>query len=127
MPGNQDGRYRPEDGVRLFHDQDGSITSTNARLGTTKLITVSPPSITSEFHDRRCSWPTVNSRATGTFTKDPPRAKLSYSVMLLVRGKMPSIFSVQLEQAVTIATRYSMVRAQGLGHGDALKSEVTIV
>jgi acyl-CoA oxidase len=63
----------------------------------------------------------------GTFTKDPPRARLSYSVMLLVRGKMPGVFSVQLAQAVTIATRYSMVRAQGLGHGDALKSEATIV
>jgi acyl-CoA oxidase len=63
----------------------------------------------------------------GTFTEDLLRAKLSYSVMLLVRSKMPSIFSVQLAQAVTIATRYSMVREQGLGHGDALKSKATIV
>jgi acyl-CoA oxidase len=62
----------------------------------------------------------------GTFTKDPLRAKLSYSVMLLVRGRMPSIFTVQLAQALTIATRYSVVRQQGLGPADAFKTEASI-
>ncbi|KAF1945145.1 acyl-CoA dehydrogenase NM domain-like protein [Clathrospora elynae] len=50
----------------------------------------------------------------GTYTKDPLRAKLSYLVMLLVRGKMPGVFTVQLAQATTIATRYSVVREQDL-------------
>jgi acyl-CoA oxidase len=59
----------------------------------------------------------------GTFTKDPLLAKLSYSVMLLVRGRMPGIFTVQLAQALTIATRYSVVRQQGLGPADALNTE----
>ncbi|RAR12309.1 acyl-CoA oxidase [Stemphylium lycopersici] len=63
----------------------------------------------------------------GTFTKDPLRAKLSYSVMLLVRSKMPGVFSVQLAQALTIATRYSVVRQQGLGPADALNIEATII
>ncbi|KAH6863642.1 acyl-CoA dehydrogenase/oxidase C-terminal [Alternaria alternata] len=62
----------------------------------------------------------------GTFTKDPLRAKLSYSVMLLVRGRMPGIFTVQLAQALTIATRYSVVRQQGLGPADALNTEASI-
>jgi hypothetical protein len=70
-----------------------------------------------------CELPAVSD---GVFTKDPLRTKLSYSVMLLVCSKMPSVSSVQLTQAVTIATRYSMVREQGLGHCDALKSETTI-
>ncbi|EMD88691.1 hypothetical protein COCC4DRAFT_60646 [Bipolaris maydis ATCC 48331] len=63
----------------------------------------------------------------GTFTKDPLRAKLSYSVMLLVRGKMPGAFAVQLAQALTIATRYSVVRQQGLGPADGLDDEATIM
>ncbi|KAI4909083.1 uncharacterized protein J4E92_010691 [Alternaria infectoria] len=63
----------------------------------------------------------------GTFTKDPLRAKLSYSVMLLVRGRMPSVFTVQLAQALTIATRYSVVRQQGLGPADAFATEGSIL
>lgn len=35
-------------------------------------------------------------RRDGTYTADLNRAKLSYSVMLLVRGKMPAVFAVQL-------------------------------
>jgi acyl-CoA oxidase len=62
----------------------------------------------------------------GTFTKDPLRAKLSYSVMLLVRGRMPGIFTVQLAQALTIATRYSVVRQQGLGPANTLNTEASI-
>lgn len=41
----------------------------------------------------------------GTYAADLNRAKQSYSVMLLMRGKMPAVFAVQLAQAVTIATR----------------------
>jgi acyl-CoA oxidase len=41
----------------------------------------------------------------GTYSKSPLRSKLSYSVMLLVRSRMPGIFAVQLAQATTIATR----------------------
>jgi acyl-CoA oxidase len=52
--------------------------------------------------------------STGIYTTLPLRSKLSYSVMLLVRHKMPGAFAVQLAQAVTIATRYSIVREQGL-------------
>ncbi|KAF1831620.1 acyl-CoA oxidase [Decorospora gaudefroyi] len=63
----------------------------------------------------------------GTFAEDPLRAKLSYSVMLLVRGKMPGVFAVQLAQALTIATRYSVVRQQGLGPVDALNTETNII
>jgi len=63
----------------------------------------------------------------GAFTKDPLRAKLSYSVMLLVRSKMPGVFSVQLAQALTIATRYSVVRQQGLGPADSLSTEAGIL
>ncbi|KAB2109691.1 hypothetical protein AG0111_0g2109 [Alternaria gaisen] len=43
----------------------------------------------------------------GTFTKDPLRAKFSYSVMLLVHGRMPGIFT-------------------GLGPADALNTEASI-
>jgi acyl-CoA oxidase len=50
----------------------------------------------------------------GIYTTTPLRSKLSYSVMLLVRHKMPGVFAIQLAQAVTIATRYSVVREQGL-------------
>ncbi|KAI1665657.1 Acyl-coenzyme A oxidase [Pyrenophora tritici-repentis] len=63
----------------------------------------------------------------GKFTKDSLRAKLSYSVMLLVRAKMPGVFSVQLAQALTIATRYSVVRQQGLGPADAFSTEASIL
>lgn len=63
----------------------------------------------------------------GTFSKDPLRAKLSYSVMLLVRSKMPEVFTVKLAQALTIATRYSVVRQQGLGPADASNHEDTIM
>ncbi|OSS48556.1 hypothetical protein B5807_06997 [Epicoccum nigrum] len=66
-------------------------------------------------------------RRDGTHTADLNRAKSSYSVMLLVRGKMPAIFAVQLAQAVTIATRYSMVREQGLGSDNSLDKELTII
>jgi acyl-CoA oxidase len=52
--------------------------------------------------------------STGVYTTSPLSSKLSYSVMLLVRHKMPGVFAVQLAQAVTIATRYSVVREQGL-------------
>ncbi|CAA9966174.1 Acyl-coenzyme A oxidase [Pyrenophora teres f. maculata] len=63
----------------------------------------------------------------GRFTKNPLRAKLSYSVMLLVRAKMPGVFSVQLAQALTIATRYSVVRQQGLGPADAFSTEPSVL
>jgi acyl-CoA oxidase len=66
-------------------------------------------------------------RRDGTHTADLNRAKSSYSVMLLVRGKMPAIFAVQLAQAVTIATRYSVVREQGLGSDNSLDKELTII
>lgn len=66
-------------------------------------------------------------RRDGTYTADYNRAKLSYSVMLLVRGKMPTIFAVQLAQAVTIATRYSVVREQGLGPDNSLDKELTVM
>ena len=63
----------------------------------------------------------------GVFTKDPLRAKLSYSVMLLVRCNMPGVFSVKLAQALTIATRYSVVRHQGLGPADTYSIEASIL
>ncbi|KAF1351516.1 acyl-CoA oxidase [Lizonia empirigonia] len=63
----------------------------------------------------------------GTYTADQNRAKLSYSVMLLDRSKMPSIFSVQLGQAVTIATRYSVVREQGLGPENSFTAEASVM
>jgi len=66
-------------------------------------------------------------RRDGTYTADYNRAKLSYSVMLLVRGKMPAIFAVQLAQAVTIATRYSVVREQGLGSDNSLDKELAVM
>lgn len=65
-------------------------------------------------------------RRDGTYTADLNRAKLSYSVMLLVRGKMPAVFAVQLAQAVTIVTRYSVVREQGFGLDNSLDRELTI-
>jgi acyl-CoA oxidase len=66
-------------------------------------------------------------RRDGTYTADDNRAILSYSVMLLIRGKMPAIFAVQLAQAVTIATRYSVVREQGLGLDNSLEKELTVM
>jgi acyl-CoA oxidase len=62
----------------------------------------------------------------GTFTKVSLRTKLSYSVMLLARGKIPGVLTVQLAQALTIATRSSTVREQGLGPANALKGEASI-
>jgi acyl-CoA oxidase len=61
-----------------------------------------------------------------TFTKDPLRARLSYSVMMLVRGRIPGIFTVELSQALKIATRHSVVQQQGLGPADALKDKASI-
>jgi acyl-CoA oxidase len=52
--------------------------------------------------------------STGIYSTSPLRSKLSYSVMLPVRHKMPAVFAIQFTQAVTIATRYSIVRKQGL-------------
>ncbi|KAF1922622.1 acyl-CoA oxidase [Didymella exigua CBS 183.55] len=66
-------------------------------------------------------------KCDGTCTADYNRAKLSYSVMLLVRSKMPAIFAVQLAQAVTIATRYSVVREQGLGPDNSLDTETSVM
>ncbi|KAF2123520.1 acyl-CoA oxidase [Dothidotthia symphoricarpi CBS 119687] len=65
--------------------------------------------------------------SSGVYTKTPLRQKLSYSVMLLVRSKMAGVFTAQLAQAVTIATRYSVVREQGLGPQDAFANEASIM
>lgn len=64
---------------------------------------------------------------SGVYTKSPLRQKLSYSVMLLVRSNMPGVFAAQLAQALTIATRYSVVREQGLGPRDAFTTEASIM
>ena len=44
--------------------------------------------------------------------------KLTYGTMILIRYKMARTFSIQLAQAITIATRYSIVREQGELEGD---------
>ncbi|USP79477.1 Peroxisomal acyl-coenzyme A oxidase 1 [Curvularia clavata] len=62
----------------------------------------------------------------GTFTTESLGSKLSYSVMLLVRSKMPAVFTLKLAQALTIATRYSVVRQQGLGPA-GFESEAAIM
>ncbi|KAH7397212.1 hypothetical protein BKA66DRAFT_408587 [Pyrenochaeta sp. MPI-SDFR-AT-0127] len=63
----------------------------------------------------------------GTYSADKLRTKSSYSVMLLVRSKMPSIFALQLAQATTIAARYSVVREQGRASRNAMKAETAII
>jgi acyl-CoA oxidase len=47
--------------------------------------------------------------------------------MLLVRSRMPGIFAVQLAQATTIATRYSLVREQGLASEGGVAAETSII
>lgn len=63
----------------------------------------------------------------GVYITSHLRSKLLYSVMLLVRHKMPSVFTVQLAQAVTIATRYSVVRSQGVELTSSTSIESAII
>lgn len=66
-------------------------------------------------------------RYDNTDTAYYDRVKSLYSVMLLVRSKIPAIFAVQPAQAVTIATRYSVVREQGFGSDNLLNKELTVI
>ena len=48
----------------------------------------------------------------GTYVK-PPRVKLGYFTMVKVRAGVVASSAMNLAKAVTIATRYSVVRKQG--------------
>src|SRR5258708_25856081 len=44
-------------------------------------------------------------------------SKLTYGRMILIRNRMSRIVAFQLAQAITIATRYSIIREQGALEG----------
>ena len=56
----------------------------------------------------------------------PKEAKGQYSGMTMGRNTITLVSGYQLAQAVTIATRYSVVREQGLGPNGGLKEEIPI-
>ena len=62
----------------------------------------------------------------GTYIK-PRHDKLAYGTMLRTRNSIAHVVSFQLAQAVTIATRYSFVRRQGLGEGVGTNQELAIM
>ncbi|MCJ1477527.1 hypothetical protein MMC13_006199 [Lambiella insularis] len=62
----------------------------------------------------------------GTYTK-APHDKLSYATLLFVRTLIVRNCASQLAQAMTIATRYSTVREQGLGPNGGAPREVAII
>src|SRR5436189_4561622 len=62
----------------------------------------------------------------GTYT--PGRnAKASYATMVWIRIIIVKSCALQLAQAVTIATRYSHVREQGLGPNGGIEQQVPII
>jgi acyl-CoA oxidase len=62
----------------------------------------------------------------GTYTKGP-ESRSQYATMLYGRLAISNVAVHQLAQAVTIATRYSVVREQGLGSRGLPGAEVTII
>ncbi|KAI9743446.1 MAG: hypothetical protein M1818_002758 [Claussenomyces sp. TS43310] len=62
----------------------------------------------------------------GTYTT-APHSKLSYATLVYVRIMITRNCSFQLAQALTIATRYSIVREQGLGPNGYGAAEVSIM
>lgn len=62
----------------------------------------------------------------GTYTKSA-HAKLSYATLVYVRTVIIRAVAFQLAQAVTIATRYSTVREQGLGPNGMASAETALM
>ena len=62
----------------------------------------------------------------GTYTK-PPHAKLSYTTLLYTRVNIAKVVPFQLAQAATIASRFSVVREQGVGFGSETSGELAII
>jgi acyl-CoA oxidase len=63
--------------------------------------------------------------ADGRYTTTD-KSKVKYTVMLKIRGVITSVVAYGLAQAVTIATRYSIVRLQGFGPNGLLPEETPI-
>lgn len=63
--------------------------------------------------------------ADGTYVPAKSHTDM-YTTMIYVRNVIVDIMAYQLAQAVTIGTRYSVVREQGMGPNGALDAEVPI-
>jgi acyl-CoA oxidase len=61
----------------------------------------------------------------GNYTK-PPHAKIGYATMVLIRASIVGDSGLALAKAVTIATRYSVVRKQFFSEGSP-KEEVRVI
>ncbi|KAF2802696.1 acyl-CoA oxidase [Mytilinidion resinicola] len=59
--------------------------------------------------------------------KKSPHAKLSYATLVYVRTVIVRAVAFQLAQALTIATRYSIVREQGLGPNGLATTESALI
>ena len=57
-------------------------------------------------------FPCIQVRPDGTYVK-PPTSKMAYGTMVWVRSGIVIYVSLGLAKAVTIATRYSVIRRQG--------------